>query len=179
MTISVPSREDFSAASGIVNIGGLQSIYKRVIDETFVDMGRPITIHLEPRRTADNTTISQPQANRYSPFFGGVPVPRTTTQIHGVQITPRDVQYTAHIRVGPIVEGDDKTGMGELKANELMLTLHINALDHVKQALSVTVEGRRYKVIDTRPVGLTKRDYLLVKLEEINEKDLAQGENEG
>jgi hypothetical protein len=177
--VLVPSNEDFSAASGVVNIGALQSIYKRVMDETFVDMGRVVTFHLEPLREASNTTIQQPQANRFNPFFQAVPVARTTTGVHGVEITPRDVQYTAHVRVGPLKGGDDQTGMGDLKANECQLTLHIGALGHVKEALSVTVEGRRYRIDETRPVGLTKRDYMLVKLTEIQETDLAQGENEG
>jgi hypothetical protein len=177
--VLVPSNEDFSAASGIVNIAALQSIYKSVIDETFVDMGRIVTFHLEPTRTVDSNTVAQPQANTYNPFFQAVPVARTNTGVHGVRITPRDVQYTAHIRVGPLKEGDDQTGMGDLKANEAMLTLHIAALGHVKEALSVTVEGRRYRIDETRPVGLTKRDYMLVKLTEIQETDLAGGENEG
>ena len=179
MTINIPSTEDFSAASGIVNMGALQSIYKRVMDETFVDMGRTVVLHLEPMRTVDANTVSQPQANRLNPFFGGVPVQRTNTKTHGVQITQRDVSYTAHIRVGPMKEGDDLSGMGDLKANEAMLTLHINSLAHVKEALTFTVEGRRYRRAETRPIGLTKRDYLMVKLEEINEIDLAQGTNEG
>ena len=177
--VLVPSNEDFSAASGVVNIGALQSIYKRIIDETFVDMGRIVTFHLEPRRTVNPTTPQQPQANSFNPFFQGVPVPRTNTGVHGVEITPRDVQYTAHIRVGPLKGGDDQSGMGDLKANEAQLTLHIGALGHVSDALSVTVEGRRYRIEETRPVGLTKRDYMLVKLTEIQETDLAQGENEG
>lgn len=177
--VLIPSNEDFSAGSGIVNIGALQSIYKSVMDETFSDMGRTVVFHLEPSRTVSQNTVAQPQANTFNPFFQGVPVPRTTTGVHGVEITPRDVQYTAHIRVGPMKSGDDQTGMGDLKANEAQLTLHIGALDHVKSALSVTVEGRRYRIDETRPVGLTKRDYMLVKLIEIQEADLAQGENEG
>jgi len=177
--VLVPSNEEFSAASGIVNMAGLQSIYKSIIDETFVDMGRVVVFHLEPKREAHTPTVNQPQANQLNPFFGGVAVPRTNTGVHGVKITPRDVQYTAHIRVGPMKEGDDMTGMGDLKANEAMLTLHIGALDHVKSSLSVTVEGRRYRIVETRPIGLTQRQYLMVKLEEINETDLAQGENEG
>jgi hypothetical protein len=177
--VLIPSNEDFSAASGIVDIGVLQNIYKRVIDETFVDMGRTVVFHLEPRRTTSTITSAQPQANTFNPFFQGVPVPRTNTGVHGVEITPRDVQYTAHIRVGPMKGGDDQTGMGDLKANEAQLTLHIAALGHVSDALSVTVEGRRYRIEETRPVGLTKRDYMLVKLTEIQETDLAGGENEG
>lgn len=177
--VLVPNNEDFSAASGVVNIGDLQNIYKRVMDETFVDMGRTVVFHLEPLREVDAATFQQPQANRFNPFFQGVPVTRTNTRVHGVKITPRDVVYTAHIRIGPMVESNDQSGIGDLKANECRLTLHIGALKHVKASLSVTVEGRRYKVVETRPIGLIKRDYMLVKLEEINEKDLAQGENEG
>jgi hypothetical protein len=177
--VLIPSNEDFSAASGIVNIGGLQSIYKSIIDETFVDMGRTVVFHLEPKRSVNPNTTAQPQANSFNPFFQAVPVARTNTGVHGVEFTPRDVQYTAHIRVGPLKGGDDQTGMGDLKANEAQLTLDIGALDHVKDALSVTVEGRRYRIDETRPVGLTKRDYMLVKLTEIQETDLAQGENEG
>ena len=179
MVIDIPTTESFVSASGLVDINSLQAIYKSVIDETFLDLGRTITIHLEPKRAANNNTIAQPQANRYNPFFGGVPVPRTNTKTTGVEITPREVQYTAHIKVGPLKDGNDLSGMGDLKENEAMVTLHINALPHIQAALQVTIEGRRYTVDETRPIGFTKRQYLMVKLTEINAQDLALGDNEG
>jgi hypothetical protein len=177
--IQLSSNEDFSASSGIINMPALEAVYHSIIDETFVDLGRTITLHLNPIIEQDVPTQGLQPPQQYNPFFGGVPVPNNNTKGKGVKVTPRDVDYKAHIVVGPLKEGDDSTGMGDLKANEAMVTLVIESLPHVKDTLSVSIEGRRYSIIETRPIGFTVRRYLMVKLEEINEQDIAGGVNEG
>lgn len=150
----------------------LDDIYHSVIDETFLDLGRLITIHLPPLQEQDNTiTQRQPQANQFNPFFGRTPVPSVNTRNTGFKVTPRDVQYHAHIKIGPVA-GDDTTGMGDLKANQLQLTLDIRALEHITQALSVSVEGRRYTLDETRPIGFSSRRYIIVKMTEVNESQV-------
>lgn len=177
--IQLTSNEDFTASSGIINMPALEAVYHSVMDEAFVDLGRTITLHLNPVIEQDTTTQGLAPPQQYNPFFGGVPVPKSNTKGKGVKVTPRDVNYTAQIKVGPLKEGKDMTGMGDLKANEAMITLVIEALPHLQDTLSISVEGRRYSIIETRPIGFTKRRYIMVKLEEINEKDVAGGVNEG
>jgi hypothetical protein len=89
------------------------------------------------------------------------------------------VQYKAQIKIGPMKEGDDNTGMGDLKANQAMITIAIEGLGHVKDALSISIEGRRYTVDETRPIGFSQRRYVMCLLTEIDEKDTAPGENDG
>jgi hypothetical protein len=149
--VFITSNQDFSAASGLLNIPFLEAIYHSVMDETFLNpaLARNVVFHLQPTRQQDTTNTRQP----------------------GVKITPRDVIYKAHIKVGPISEKEGG-GMGALKDNEAMLTVVIEALPHVQEAISVTVEGRRYSIIGTsRPIGFSVRRYLMVKLQEIQEQE--------
>jgi hypothetical protein len=173
------SLQDFSAGSGVIPGGFLESIYHSFMDDAFVELGRNIVIHLPPAVEQDVTTQGQPQSAQYNPFFGRVVAPQTNTRGTGTRVTPRDVIYTAQIRIGPTKEGDDMKGIGDLKANQAAITLPIEALNHVKEALSFTVEGRRYSLHETRPIGFSERRYIIVKLDEINEQDIALGENDG
>lgn len=178
--VLIPSNEDFSqgAASGIIDANFLEGLYECVIDETFIDLARPVTLHLRPIREQDVTTQSQMSAAQYNPFFGGVGAPRANTRDTGVRVTPRDTIYQAHIRVGPMKGIPDLMGIGDLKANEAMITLTIGAVEHLEETLSITIEGRRYEIDESRPIGFSERKYIMVKLSEINEKnspDEAQG----
>lgn len=166
--VFIPSLQDLSQSSGIIPVGFLESVYEGLMDNALVGLGRTVVFHLPPLISQDTTTQSQPQASQYNPYFGGVVAPRTNTRITGTQITPQDVAYTAHIRVNPIGR-NDLNGIGDLKDNEIMITVGIEALDHVKRAISFTVEGRNYSIGETRPVGFSKRKYLMIKGEEINE----------
>jgi hypothetical protein len=168
--VTVANNQDFTAASGLIGIGFLESIYHSVIDETFLDLGRTVVFHLQPQIQQDTTTQSSPQPNQYNPFFGSVGTPHTNTRDTGVRVEPRDVPYEAHIRIGPS-DDEDIHGIGELKSNQIQLTVVIEALQHVKEALSFSVEGRRYEINTTRPIGFTKRRYLMVLGTEINETE--------
>lgn len=156
----------------------LNAYYKSFIDESFLDMGRTITLHLPPVKQQDTTTQSQTQPSQYNPYFGRVQAPKTNRRNTGVTITHRDVEYTAHIKVGPM-KGDDAMGIGDLAENQVVVTLAIAALDHANQALSMSIEGRRYQIDETRPIGLTQRDYLMVFGTEINEASIDTSANAG
>jgi len=173
------SLQDFSAGSGLIDMPFLESLYHSVIDETFMDIGRNITLHLPPIVEQDAPTQGQPQSAQYNSYFGRTPAPRTNTRGTGTKITPRDVIYKAQIKVGPMKEGDDTTGMGDLKANQAMITIAIEGLGHVKDAISISIEGRRYTVDETRPIGFSQRRYVMCLLTEINEADTAPGESDG
>jgi len=166
MTI-LPNNQDLSAASGLVNVGFLENIYHAFMDEAQLDLGRTVTFHLQPEVTQDVTTQGQPQASQYNPFFGGVSAPSTNTRNKGTRITPRDVLYDAHIRIGP-KGADDEEGIGDLKDNEIQLTVVIEALGHIKECIGFTVEGRKYQIDETRPIGFSQRRYLMIKGSEVN-----------
>lgn len=156
----------------------LNAYYRSFIDESFLDMGRLVTLHLQPIKEQDQTTQSQTQPSQYNSYFGRVQAPQTNRRNAGVTITPRDIEFTGHIKVGPI-SGNDMMGIGDLDANQVVVTLDISALQYVKQALSMSIEGRRYKVDDTRPIGLTRREYLMVFGTEIDEASIDNSTNAG
>ena len=84
--INLTPNENFSASSGIINMPFLESVYHSVIDETFVDLGRDVILHLQPIQQQDDNTQSQPQASQVNPFFGGrVSAPNTNTRNSGTK----------------------------------------------------------------------------------------------
>lgn len=172
--VLITSLEDLTAGSGIFNMPFLENIYHSFMDEALSDLGGrrgPITFHLPPSIQQDVTTQSQQAPQQYNSFLQRTPVPKITTRNPGTKVTHRDVQYTAHIVVGPLKEGDDSNGIGDLASNEAAITVVIEALQHVQEALSVSIEGRRYSIVETRPIGFTVRRYIIVKLKAIQETE--------
>lgn len=170
----IPNLQDLTAASGILNIPFLESIYHSFMDDALAGLGGnrgQVMFHLDPQIQQDTTTQGSPAPQQYNPFFGAVGVPKQTTRSQGVRITPRDVEYSAHIRVGPMKQSEDLMGMGDLLENEIQLTVVIEALNHVKESQSFSVEGRRYSVSETRPIGFSRRRYLMIKGKEIQEQE--------
>lgn len=171
--VQISNNQDLSAASGIINIAFMESIYHSFMDEAMFKLSgsRFVICHLPPISEQDAVTQSLPAPQQYNPFFSRVPVPLASTRNTGVKITPRDVSYNAQIVVGPIKD-DSKLGIGRLDVNEAMITVVIEALEHVNQALSFSIEGRRYtRVGDPRPIGFSQRRYLMVKLRAIQESE--------
>jgi hypothetical protein len=168
----IPNNQDLTAASGVINHQFLEGIYHAFMDEALMDLGeaRQVIFHLEPEIQQDDTTQSKPAPQQYNPFFHRTPVPGTNTRNTGVRVTPRDVSYNAHIRIGPM-NSEDESGMGNLLDNEIQLTVVIEALPHVNAALTFSVEGRRYQVDQTRPIGFSVRRYLMIKGSEIQETE--------
>ncbi len=166
----LPSNENLSASSGLVNMPFLEGIYHSMMDEMMGDMGRIVIFHLPPIVQQDNVTQGKPAPQQYNPFFARVPVPNTNTRNPGVKITHRDVPYHAQIVFGPLKGPlEDIKGMGELAADEAQLTVVIEALPHVQEAYGVSVEGRRFRIEQTKPIGLSTRRYLMIKLKEVQE----------
>ncbi len=168
--IFISNNQNLSASSGIINMSFLENIYHSVMDEMMLDLGRVVTFHLPPIVQQDTTTQAKLPAQQYNPFFSRVPVPNTNTRNTGTKVTHRDVQYNAQIVVGPLDRSDDNDGIGNLRENEAMITVVIEALPHVQEAQSCTIEGRRYGIVtEPRPIGFSTRRYLMVKLKEIQE----------
>lgn len=174
--VTIPNNQDLSAASGIINIPFLEAIYHSFMDDALQGLGGnrgQVIFHLPPIQEQDVNTQSQQAAQQYNPFFGGVPVPATNTRRSGTKVTPRDVQYTAHIVVGPIKnDAGDVSGMGRLNEDEARITVVVEALEHVNASTSISIEGRRYtRIGDPRPIGFSQRRYLIVKLRQIQETE--------
>lgn len=169
--VLVPNNQDLTAASGLIDMPALENIYHCIMDEMMLDMGRIVTFHLPPEVQQDTDTQSQPAPQQYNPFFKRVPVPQTNTRNPGTKITHRDVQYNAQIRLGPLKADEGVDGIGSLNDDEAVITVVIEALGHVQEAFSVSIEGRRYSIEQTRPVGLSQRRYILVKLREVQETE--------
>ena len=168
--VLLPNNQNLLAASGLVNMPFLEAIYHSMMDEMMGDMGRIVTFHLPPLVQQDNVTQGKAAPQQYNPFFNRVPVPNTNTRNPGTKITHRDVQYNAQIVFGPLAAPkDDKTGMGDLATDEARITVVIEALPHVQEAYGVSIEGRRFRIDQTRPIGLSTRRYLMVKLKEVQE----------
>lgn len=170
----IPNNQDLTAGSGIINMPFLEAIYHSFMDEALQDLGGgrgQVIFHLDPAIQQDPATQGARPPQQYNPFFRGVAVPQRNTRTPGVQITPRDVEYSAHIRVGPMKATENTSGMGDLLDDEIQLTIVIEALNHVKGSQSFSVEGRRYAVEDTRPIGFSQRRYLMIKGKEIQEQE--------
>jgi len=167
--VLISNNEDLTASSGIINMPFLENIYHSVMDETLMDLGRTVTLHLKPEVEQDVTTQSLPAPQQYNPFFGRTPVPQANTRNAGVKITPRDVQYKAHIVVGPLKVSEDTEGIGDLADNEARITLVVEALPHLEETISIDIEGRKYSLEETRPHGFSVRRYVICFLKEIQE----------
>lgn len=169
--------EDFSEAGGFLDVAGFEAIYESFIDESFVKLSRVITLHMPPILTENIATQTGPASQQYNPFFGRSARPGPTRNT-GAEVTYHDIQYHVHIKIGPF-DGDDTKGIGRLEANEISATFVIEALTDIKRALSFSIEGRRYSIMTTRPIGFSTRKYVMCKLREINEKDTSTAINAG
>ncbi len=186
--ILLPTKEDFSQASGLFDGKYFESIYEAFVDTSFVQFARIITLHLRPSIQEDINTQNQAQAQQYNPFFGRVPVPNTNTRGTGAKVTPRDINYKAHVKIGPMKIGpaslgreaeEDLLGIGDLKSNEAMITLGIESLTDLQNTLSISIEGRRYSISERRQIGFSRRKYIMVWLKEIQERDNSTQINDG
>jgi len=172
--IIITPNPHISMSSGLINIAALDALYASFMDEALEDLGREVIVHLEGQKQSDTITNSQPQALQYNPFFGRTISPSPSTKGPGVKFISRDTTYKAHIKIGPKT-GPDNKGVGNLKENEAMLTVYIEAMPHFQTARSMSIEGRRYALIETRPIGFTQRRYAILKIGEIQESDIKEG----
>lgn len=148
-----------------------ENCYNNLMDSSFAALGRVITLHLEPVKTADTDGVeASTPAVRYNPFQrrGGRQVPSqiSTTRMPAIKITYRDVEYVAHIKHGP--KDIDKDGVA-LRDNEVQTTTLIESKLHINGTLTATIDGRRYNLDSTRPIGFRDISYLISKWTRISE----------
>lgn len=170
--VLITANEDLTQASGVLPIGSMASIYEGLMDNALSELGRSITVHLEPTIQA-NPTVTNPstQHGAYNPFFHGSSRPTAGGQQKGVRVTHRDVVYTAHIKHGPRPL-DDTGGMGTLEEDEAQTTTVYESLTDIERAVSATIDGERFVLArGPRPIGFNSTKYLMCVWKRIVEKE--------
>lgn len=169
MGILLPSPEDFSQASGTIDFDDLNSIYEAIIDETFVGMSRIITLHLPPQIQPDPTSFGN-NTNAYNPFFRQTVVSPDSTKITGVRVNTRDIQFHAHIVIGPHIFEDE--AIGRLESDEAQTTTVIDSHGHIASCQTATIDGLRYRLAKgPRTFGFKYKTYVLSKWVRVNERE--------
>lgn len=170
MGILITSPESFAQSSGLINFAFLGSLYESLIDETFVGIGRKITLHMTPQIQADPVSWGN-TSTAYNPFFGQAVIPPDSTKIPGVRINTRDIEFTAHIRVGP-KDLDDNSGIGRLLANEAQTTTVIESHQYIAECLSATIDGLKYILKEgPRTIGFASKLYVMTKWKRTSERE--------
>jgi hypothetical protein len=131
------------------------------MDSTFVQFGRNVTFWLEPIRTA---TTNNPE--HYDPFAGGQDrrLGDANTGDKGYTLDPVWVVYRAHVMHGPKEVKDPHTGeVISLDVGEVQLTTVYGAMDDIKNALELEVDGQKYtrKPDNPRPIGFSTPKYVM------------------
>ena len=153
-----------------------ENCYHSLMDSSYFALGRTIVLHLTPEKIIDTSGVeASTPAVHYNPFMrrGGRQVPSTisTTRTPAVQLIHRDVPYAAHIKHGP-KNSDDKGGI-ELFDGEAQTTTLIESQKHINGAITATIDGRRFNLESTRPIGFRDVRYLISKWKRIDEAENA------
>lgn len=158
----LPTKEDFSQVSGLVNYSYFDELYEGAMDNALVEMGREIILHLESSVTEDKAVAVKNNPASYNPFFRGSSRGYTGGKNKGVVITNyRDIGYTAQIRHGP-KPLDQHTGAGELSEDQVQTTTVYESLKYIENAVSATIDGKRYERFeDARIVGFDGPKYVI------------------
>lgn len=151
---------------------GFEECYASFMDSSFSALGRQITLHLTPEKIIDTSGLqASTPAVQYNPFMrrAGRQIPSqiSTTRIPAVRLVHRNVVYDAHIKHGP-KDVDDNGGV-ELLEGEVMTTTIIASRQHISESQSATIDGRRYQLQWTRPIGFQNIRYVITKWSAINE----------
>lgn len=149
-----------------------ENCYQNLINSSFFALGRVIILHLEPQKIEDTTGVeASTPAVHYNPFQrrGGRQVPSSisTTRTPAIQVIHRNVEYIAHIKHGP-KDVDDQGGVSLLE-NEVQTTTLIESKLHIKGTLTATIDGKRYHLESTRPIGFRDVRYLISKWTSVDE----------
>jgi hypothetical protein len=169
--VVLPTREDLSQASGIVDFDYLNIIYESVMDEALVGMGKQIVLHLQPSISEDKSVAQKIDPGAYNPFFKNASRISAGGKGKGVIITSRDIPYTAHIAYGPRPL-NEQTGAGELSDGQVQTTTSIESLQDIESAISMTVDGNRYdRFGDAKVIGLSNSKYVIQVWGSIAEKE--------
>lgn len=153
-----------------------ENLYNDVMDASFDVLGRTIRLHLQPiQNVASGIVQSARRVFQYNPYLGRAarpaPLQVSTTRAPALKFTPRDVDYKAHIRHGPNKLDLQSVGI-ELNTNQVAVTTVVEAIAHINEAESATIDGARYQLDKApREIGLGTLRYAITVWERINEKE--------
>jgi len=153
-----------------------EELYNDVMDSSFDVLGRNITLHLHPVQTAASGVVqSTKRVLQYNPYLGRAPRPApmniSTSRTPAARFVPRDVIYKAHIRHGPTESSHQDTGI-DLDINQAATTTVVEAIPHISEAESATIDGSRYQVFSPpREIGLGTLRYAITVWERVAEKE--------
>jgi hypothetical protein len=153
----------------------LDALYESVIDDALLNgPARIVRIHLTPiLSAASGTTPINPQAHEYNPFMRQAFRPAPIERYTGTHKETRYVEYKANVRHGP-ADLQQGSPVGRLEANDVQTTTVIGAEQDIRNAISMEVDGKRYKLsAGPRPIGWQSAKYLITVWREI------QAESEG
>jgi len=172
--VMLPTKEDLSQASGVVPFRLMNYYYESFMDHALVEMGDTITLHLDPIRRQDPDITQTPSGPRaYNPFFDNSARPSAGGKNRGVRVEPRDITYTAQVRIGPQPQ-DEARGIGKLDNGQAQTTTSIESLNDIKKCQSATIRGERYRLFkEPRPVAFLGSDlkYVIQIWERVQEKE--------
>ena len=139
----------------------LEAVYEAAMDTLLAQMGRDVTLYLEPGRTSTITNPSQ-----YDPFAGGQDRRQgnADTGSKGYTVDPIWVVYKAHVTYGPQEVLDKSTGIQfRLEVGDVQITTVYGAWDDIKQANELEVDSTKFikKAVDPRPIGLSTPKYII------------------
>lgn len=138
-----------------------EALYEEVIDASLTAMGRTVTFHLQPILSKPSGTTPSHPAFEYNPFTKQAMRPAKVERAPGIHQEQRIVQYTAHVRHGP-ADIDHGTPLGRLAENEVQLTTVAGSETHLRNAIAMTIDGRRFTLrAGPRPIGLGSVKYLI------------------
>lgn len=161
MVINETPNEDLSQAGGI-DLTGLDAIYEAVMDQSLTTgPARTVTLHLQPVLSASSGAAVTHRAFEYDPIMKTGFRIGPTERAPGVHKEYRQVQYKAHIKHGPTdLNSDDP--LGRVADNEIQITTVIGSEKHIRDALELEVDGRKYKLSrGPRPIGWQAAKYLI------------------
>ena len=151
-----------------------EDCYNSIFDSSFFALGRNIVLHLTPQKIVDTSGVqASTPAVHYNPFDrrAGRQVPSqiSTTRTPAVQLIHRDVTYLAHVKHGP-TDPNDRGGVLLLEG-EVLTTTVMESLPHINESQSATVDGGRYALEWSRPIGFRDVRYVISKWKVINEAE--------
>lgn len=155
-----PANQDLSQAfTGLLNGAALDALYESTIDATLVQFGRDVIMHLEPARNLPNLN-----ATHYNPFTGGqdhrLDASNSFTGNKGVELTPIQVTYRAHIKHGPIVKSEQEPF--SVNENEVAITTVYSSMQDIEKCVELEVDGLRFVLsYGPRPIGFATAKYII------------------
>lgn len=162
MVINETPNEDLSEASPAVDLTGLDAIYQAVMDQSLATgPARTVILHLQPVLSAPSGAAVTHRAFEYDPIMGGGFRTAPTERAPAVHKEHRQVSYKAHIKHGP-TDIDRDGPLGRVADNEVQITTVISSEKHIRDAIELEIDGRKYKLSrGPRPIGWRSAQYLI------------------